>query len=234
MALPGVVAGSLLTFIPAVGDFVNAELLGNPKSQMIGNIIEAKFLKAHGLPGRAPRSRSRSWPRSSSRCSSTPASRAPSSSTGRRPDGRRPRGSSTAAPARARPAHGIAVAALPARSWRAGRCPSTRSLAVVYLALPVLVMIAVQLQRPDRPREPHLAGLLASMPGSTRWGRSGLGDAVLREPRHRGPVDAHRDHHRACSWRSRWCATRSAGGRPPTCSCSCPCPRPRSCSAPRC
>ncbi len=53
MALPGVVAGSLLTFIPAVGDFVNAELLGNPKSQMIGNIIEAKFLKATDYPAGA-------------------------------------------------------------------------------------------------------------------------------------------------------------------------------------
>ncbi len=31
LALPGIVAGSLLTFIPAVGDFVNAELLGNPR-----------------------------------------------------------------------------------------------------------------------------------------------------------------------------------------------------------
>jgi spermidine/putrescine transport system permease protein len=50
LALPGVVAGSLLTFIPAVGDFVNAELLGNPRSQMIGNIIQAKFLKTAEYP----------------------------------------------------------------------------------------------------------------------------------------------------------------------------------------
>ena len=53
LALPGIVAGSLLTFIPAVGDFVNAELLGNPKSQMIGNIIQAKFLKATDYPAGA-------------------------------------------------------------------------------------------------------------------------------------------------------------------------------------
>ena len=53
MALPGIVAGSLLTFIPAVGDFVNAELLGNPKSQMIGNVIQAKFLKATDYPAGA-------------------------------------------------------------------------------------------------------------------------------------------------------------------------------------
>jgi spermidine/putrescine transport system permease protein len=50
LALPGVVAGSLLTFIPAVGDFVNAELLGNPRSQMIGNVIQAKFLKTAEYP----------------------------------------------------------------------------------------------------------------------------------------------------------------------------------------
>jgi len=50
LALPGVVAGSLLTFIPAVGDFVNAELLGNPQSQMIGNVIQARFLKVGDYP----------------------------------------------------------------------------------------------------------------------------------------------------------------------------------------
>jgi spermidine/putrescine transport system permease protein len=53
LALPGVVAGSLLTFIPAVGDFVNAELLGDPRSQMIGNVIQAKFLKAVDYPAGA-------------------------------------------------------------------------------------------------------------------------------------------------------------------------------------
>jgi spermidine/putrescine transport system permease protein len=50
LSLPGVFAGSLLTFIPAVGDFVNAELLGDPRSQMIGNVIEARFLKITDYP----------------------------------------------------------------------------------------------------------------------------------------------------------------------------------------
>ncbi len=50
LSLPGVFAGSLLTFIPAVGDFVNAELLGDPKSQMIGNVIQARFLKITDYP----------------------------------------------------------------------------------------------------------------------------------------------------------------------------------------
>ena len=44
LALPGIFAGSLLTFIPAVGDFINAQLLGTPREAMIGNVIQAKFL----------------------------------------------------------------------------------------------------------------------------------------------------------------------------------------------
>jgi spermidine/putrescine transport system permease protein len=50
MSLPGVFAGSLLTFIPAVGDFINAELLGNPRSQMIGNVIQGRFLEISDYP----------------------------------------------------------------------------------------------------------------------------------------------------------------------------------------
>ena len=50
LALPGIFAGSLLTFIPAVGDFINAELLGNPQSQMIGNVIQARYLKVIDYP----------------------------------------------------------------------------------------------------------------------------------------------------------------------------------------
>ena len=44
LSLPGVIAGTLLTFIPAAGDFVNAELLGTPREAMIGNVIQSKFL----------------------------------------------------------------------------------------------------------------------------------------------------------------------------------------------
>jgi len=50
LSLPGIFAGSLLTFIPAVGDFINAELLGDPKSQMIGNVIQGRFLKITDYP----------------------------------------------------------------------------------------------------------------------------------------------------------------------------------------
>jgi spermidine/putrescine transport system permease protein len=44
LSLPGVVGGTLLTFIPAAGDFINAELLGTPRQSMIGNVIQSKFL----------------------------------------------------------------------------------------------------------------------------------------------------------------------------------------------
>ena len=50
LARPGVFAGSLLTFIPAVGDFVNAELLGTPRQYMIGNVIQSKFLRVQDYP----------------------------------------------------------------------------------------------------------------------------------------------------------------------------------------
>jgi spermidine/putrescine transport system permease protein len=50
LSLPGVFAGSLLTFIPAVGDFINAELLGNSNTQMIGNVIQARFLQITDYP----------------------------------------------------------------------------------------------------------------------------------------------------------------------------------------
>jgi spermidine/putrescine transport system permease protein len=50
LSSPGIVAGTLLTFIPAAGDFINAELLGTPKQQMIGNVIQAKFLESLDYP----------------------------------------------------------------------------------------------------------------------------------------------------------------------------------------
>src|SRR3954462_14702518 len=50
LALPGIFAGSLLTFIPATGDFINAALLGTPRQYMIGNVIQAKFLNILDYP----------------------------------------------------------------------------------------------------------------------------------------------------------------------------------------
>jgi len=53
LSLPGVVAGTLLTFIPAAGDFINAQLLGGPNNHMIGNVIESKFLELSDYPSAA-------------------------------------------------------------------------------------------------------------------------------------------------------------------------------------
>ena len=50
LSLPGVVSGTLLTFIPAVGDYINAELLGSPKQRMIGNTIQSLFTDANNYP----------------------------------------------------------------------------------------------------------------------------------------------------------------------------------------
>jgi spermidine/putrescine transport system permease protein len=50
LSLPGVVAGTLLTFIPAAGDYINAELLGTAKQHMIGNVIDSQFFKIGDYP----------------------------------------------------------------------------------------------------------------------------------------------------------------------------------------
>ena len=50
LALPGIFAGSLLTFIPACGDFVNAALLGTSRQYMIGNVIQSKFITILDYP----------------------------------------------------------------------------------------------------------------------------------------------------------------------------------------
>jgi spermidine/putrescine transport system permease protein len=50
LSLPGVFAGVLLTFIPAMGDFINAQLLGTPRQYMIGNVIQSEFLSLREYP----------------------------------------------------------------------------------------------------------------------------------------------------------------------------------------
>jgi spermidine/putrescine transport system permease protein len=50
LSMPGVVAGTLLTFIPAAGDFINAELLGTPRQYMIGNVIQSRYLEVADYP----------------------------------------------------------------------------------------------------------------------------------------------------------------------------------------
>jgi spermidine/putrescine transport system permease protein len=53
LSMPGVVAGTLLTFIPAAGDYINSELLGTPRQRMIGNVIDSLFLVQLNYPAAA-------------------------------------------------------------------------------------------------------------------------------------------------------------------------------------
>jgi spermidine/putrescine transport system permease protein len=50
LSMPGVVAGTLLTFIPAAGDYINTKLLGSPAQNMIGNVIDNLFLVQLNYP----------------------------------------------------------------------------------------------------------------------------------------------------------------------------------------
>jgi spermidine/putrescine transport system permease protein len=50
LSLPGVFAGTLLTFIPATGDFINAKLLGNPRTTVIGDVVQQQFLGRNDYP----------------------------------------------------------------------------------------------------------------------------------------------------------------------------------------
>ncbi|MDQ3730124.1 MAG: ABC transporter permease [Actinomycetota bacterium] len=50
LSAPGVIAGTLLTFIPAVGDYINAEFLGGPGQAMIGNVIQSQYLVIKDYP----------------------------------------------------------------------------------------------------------------------------------------------------------------------------------------
>ena len=53
LAMPGIFAGSLLTFIPSVGDFINSELLGSVRTTMIGQVIQRHFLTTLDFPAGA-------------------------------------------------------------------------------------------------------------------------------------------------------------------------------------
>jgi spermidine/putrescine transport system permease protein len=50
LSLPGVVSGTLLTFIPAAGDYINARLLGNIQTSMVGQVIDGQFLTVMDYP----------------------------------------------------------------------------------------------------------------------------------------------------------------------------------------
>jgi len=50
ISMPGVIAGTLLTFIPAVGDYINVIFLGSPNQAMIGNVIQSLYLIVKDYP----------------------------------------------------------------------------------------------------------------------------------------------------------------------------------------
>src|SRR5918993_62112 len=50
LSMPGVVAGSLLVFIPALGSFLTSDLLGGAKQVMIGNLVQNQFSSARNWP----------------------------------------------------------------------------------------------------------------------------------------------------------------------------------------
>ena len=53
ISAPGIVAGTLLTFIPAVGDYINADFLGSQNQAMIGNVIQSRYLVVNDYPSAA-------------------------------------------------------------------------------------------------------------------------------------------------------------------------------------
>jgi spermidine/putrescine transport system permease protein len=53
LSLPGVISGTLLTFIPAAGDYINAQLLGSPNQRMVGGVIQSLFTDANDYPSAA-------------------------------------------------------------------------------------------------------------------------------------------------------------------------------------
>jgi len=50
LALPGIISGIIITFVPALGAYLTPDLLGGPDSQMIANVIERQFKKANDWP----------------------------------------------------------------------------------------------------------------------------------------------------------------------------------------
>ena len=159
LSLPGVFAGSLLTFIPAIGDYVNAELLGNPDTTMIGNVIQNKFLTQNDYPTRGGPLVHADGRHPGRRRASTPGSSAPRSSRPARggSDGRR-RPSPPAEPPARVPRCQVAARLV-------GQVPADR-LHAAGGHLPAAAGRGhhpVQLQRPGRAEQLHVAGLHAQV-----------------------------------------------------------------------
>ena len=221
LSAPGIVAGTLLTFIPAAGDFINAALLGTTQQTMIGNVIQAKFLTSldyptaaslqlhpHGDdPRRAPRLRARRRHGEAHRMTTAARNGPPRARLG-----------VACAHVAIREAHALTVYAL---------------LAVVYLMLPIAVVILFSFNAPKSNFNYVWQGF--TLDNWINWDEP-IGIRELRRDisRGRAPGDdrRHRPRH-----------AHRARDRPPplprarmrrTCSSSFRCRRPRSSSARRC
>ena len=186
LSLPGVLAGSLLVFIPAAGDFVNAQYLGGTQNTMIGNVIQKQFLVVKDYPAAAALSfvlmaiilvaRARLHP--------GPGHGRPRVTTlDRRPPSRRP------PRRRAGPAPPPNKAAAPL--GRPGAPRRSRGLVLVYLFVPIAVIVAVLVQRARRQVQPDVEGLHArqlARPVQVRPAHRRPGD----QPAGGGRVDRHR------------------------------------------
>ena len=174
MSLPGVFAGSLLVFIPAAGDFVNAYYLGNAQTTMIGNVVQDQFLVQGDYPGRGRALVRVHGDRDGARHRVRRASSAPRT--------RRERG-------RGQPVTVTSPAAASAGSL-------VNLVAAFGLALPVRADLRdrrVQLQRARRVASTRSGSSSRSTTGCTRSPTEPLVDALHAEPAHRVHLDGDRD-----------------------------------------
>ncbi len=218
LSLPGIFAGTLLTFIPAAGDFINAQLLGTPKQHMIGNVIQSKFLELIDYPSRGgpvvrahggdPRRHRHLLPRTR--------------------DGEADRMTTVAAESvQVRPRRSVLAFV------RQHVLTVYAMLAFTYLLLPIAVVIAFSFNNPAGRFNYTWQGF--TLDNWKNWnavpGLVGRHDAVARDRRHRRARSRPRSE-RSSRWRSS--ATASAAGARRTSWSSSPWRRPRSCWARRC
>ena len=185
LALPGVFAGVLMTFVPASSDYVNSAVLGSSSTTMIGQVIQAQYLANSNYP-------------TASALSFT----ADGGAADRRLRLRAGAGH------RGRHEGGGAMTEIPGQRRR-GCCGAYTWVIIAWLALPVLVMIVVRLQRHPGPLQPVLGGLHPQVVRpALRARRAHQGPGHLAG--HRGRDDARSPARWAPASATRWAATGSA------------------------
>ena len=156
LAMPGVLAGSLLVFIPSVGDFINADYLGSTQTTMIGNVIQKQFLVVKDYPAAAALSfvLMATHPGGCAALHPGAGHRGPGMTT-RRPGGRGATHQRSA------------TLAEPGRNFRGTfklgdiALRVLAGLMLLFLFLPILVIIVFSFNKPRRQVQLHLAGLHA-------------------------------------------------------------------------